>query len=702
MSATRQAATSGGVPRQLADAGTIVKRVQDIKQRYSTHFEKIRLLDKYSRRVQQSWFPNSDVSITSVTKSTIRATEKTAIAMLSGGEPVFRVSRSAADATAAQGSTSAQPGQQGAGPPGTPQATAADGEKIARAIFHMIDGQSEINLLQEPVMRAIRQGEIIFQYGWLGAEDRGATGNPGNTGTPGLGNKSLAAGASAAPPTPLPHGSGAGGNPGANVPNAVPQAQGGGSGYVAPPKFPLFVKVHDRLKIFYELTPFGEVGELYHEYRTTASQAVQDFPEWADGLTRDPNDAVKIVDAWVGAYHSIIIEDAVVQPAADHGYGPHPPFVVERCAVEDVAQDAGDENSVAVLAGMPFCMDMMEAFKEASISTSLKRAILENSALGSWVYEQLPNTGATAFQHQQPGEHGINVKMGPGTVTTPPAGYKIVPAPVQPLPPAVASYLAEAEADMATLGFSGSLLSGETPGDPSGYSIEQVRQAAMARLSPYKQSIGRAFSRLWERLFVVLAQEWAPEWGSAIPMFGKDIAGSPFSIQVTEAMLVPPPEHVEVELIPMLPQNKIALRQSLGMQVQQGTKDVLTAMDEDGIADPQAEFENWLIHNLQMKDPQAQMSAVQAILQKRSGQPPAAPHGLVPTGNVVAQPPPGAKVVGPPPDPHPQLPQPPPGKPGPAPAPRPAGAPQGMPGSPNSPLPTVPAPNQGTPPTLRR
>lgn len=677
-------ATKTSKPTALADSSAILKRVTDLKQIRATHFEQIRLLGQYSRQSPQSWFPDSDVSLTSVVKSNIRAAEKTAIAMLAGGDPTFRVSYSADQV----GLPNEGAGTQRTGP------NAANGEKIARAIFHMIDRQSEIDLLYEPVMRAIRQGEVLFQYGWLGAEDRGATNGKKSdqTGTSATTGTSNSQGNLSSVATTEP--TGASGNA---VDSGATGNVGQGNGPGVPARFPLFIRVHDKLKVFYELGPFGDALEVYHEYTTTASQAYAEFPDWPLGEDTAPETRVRVVDAWVGAYHSVTIDDAVVIDAVPHGYGDYPPFVIERCAVEDVAEDAGEEGSVAVMAGMPFAYDMMTAFKEASIASSLKRAILEHSAIGAW---WIKNASTQRQTRSENGAPGATIKLGPGTLTIPYPGEEIIPFAVAPLPPAVESYLTEAESEMAALSFSPALLKGEMPGDPSGYSIEQVRQAAMARLNPYKSSISRAFSRLWEKLFYVLAQNWAPEWGESLVVQGTQ-KGSVFSMAVTPEMLDPAPDHVEVELIPMLPQNKIAMRQSLGMQVQQGTKDILTAMAEDDIPDPQLEYDNMIIHKFQMSNPQAMGVAAQAILQQRSGQPAPPPGGAQPTGNIVAQPPPGATIVGPDPAPTPTLPGM-PDKPGPSPMPTPASRPQGMLGSPNPPMPTVPAPNQGPPPSLRR
>lgn len=677
-------ATSTKKPPALADGSAILKRVTDLKQAKSAHFEEIRLLDGYSRRKSQDWFPGSQVSLTSVVKSSIRAAEKTAIAMLAGGDPTFRVSYSADQV----GLPNEGAGTQKTGP------NAANGEKIARAIFHMIDRQSEIDLHYEPVMRAIRQGEVIFQYGWLGAEDRGASNSKGANQAGTSANAGTGANQGNVPPVGATNGGTNGGN--ATNGGATASNVGQGNGPGVPARFPLFIRVHDKLKVLYELSPFGDALEVYHEYTTTASQAFAEFPEWVQGETTAPEIRVRVVDAWVGAYHSVTIDDAIVIDAAPHGYGDYPPFVIERCAVEDVAEDAGEEGSVAIMAGVPFAYDMMTAFKEASIAASLKRAILEHSAIGAW---WIKNANAARQSRSENGAPGATIKLGPGTLTIPYPGEEILPFAVAPLPPAVESYLNEAESEMAALSFSPALLRGEMPGDPSGYSIEQVRQAAMARLNPYKSSISRAFSRLWEKLFYVLAQNWAPEWGQSLTVQGTQ-KGSVFSMAVTPEMLDPAPDHVEVELIPMLPQNKIAMRQSLGMQVQQGTKDILTAMAEDDIPDPQLEYDNMIVHKFQMSNPQAMAVAAQGILQARSGQAPPPPAGAQPTGNIVAQPPPGATVVGPNPQPTPTLP-PLPGKPGPSPMPTPASAPQGMPGSPNLPIPVVPAPNQGTPAVLR-
>jgi len=306
--------------------------------------------------------------------------------------------------------------------------------------------------------------------------------------------------------------------------------------------------------------------------------------------------------------------------------------------------------------------------------------------------------------------------MGPGVVTPLYPGEKLVAAPIQPLPAAVAEYLKDGEEDMAILSFSMRLLTGEAQGDPSGYGIEQTRQAAMARLMPYKTSLDRALSRLFEKILGCLSQNWAEEWGDSVTLTGQQ-DGEFFNETITPLDLWPAPDHVEVKIFPALPQNKIAESQNRLARIQGGTMDHLDAMEEEGVADPQTTFESWLYHKEIIENPQARMMAVQAIIQKR-----AAANGvqLPPPAMPMQEPPPGPPAPGGPPPapgqspatagmpggatvgaPPPQLapntsigpqgaplpPAPRQGARGPLPQQRPAMAPQGGPGSPNPSIP---------------
>jgi hypothetical protein len=91
-------------------------------------------------------------------RSQIRASETTAIAFLTGNAPVIRVARNAA--TSGTGFDPASAAQN------------ARFARIARAIWHSIDGQSPTPIQAEAAQQIIRQGELIVQYGWLSEADR--------------------------------------------------------------------------------------------------------------------------------------------------------------------------------------------------------------------------------------------------------------------------------------------------------------------------------------------------------------------------------------------------------------------------------------------------------------------------------------------------------------------------------------------------
>lgn len=703
------------VPRLLADEGRVMTRVAFLQQRMFRHFANLRQLSSYSRQDAQEWFEKSEVSLPNVVRPTIRSSEKTAIAYLTGNLPVFRVSKNAADA-----GFQAQ----------NPQTGAADAkyERIGRAIWHKLDQQFETSLLTEITARVVRQGEMILQYGWLSEDERRI--DPAGPDAEEIEDDSrfdlsmldTSTMLDLAPVTPqepfaLPTSSPAmnganGANQGAN--GVLPGAIGGPPYSWGLPeeddddqqmRFPLFVRVLSRLRVVYELDPFGVPLEVYHSYTTTVGEAQEEFPDWMPEGNREPDQSVQIIDAWVRGFHAVMVDNRMVIGPVPHGYGPHPPFVIERVSPENVAEFLDDEMQLEELAGIPFCLDMMPAFKESCIISSLKRVIIENSSIGSLTIE---NADESRFRRPVEGQANASYRIGPGTLNFLHKGEKLVEGGRAPLPPVLQSYLEESDNDIASLSFSSALLRGEMPGDPSGYSIEQVRQATTARLQPYKEAISRGLSRLFEQLFVVLSRHWASEWGESLPL-EVEYRGKFFIEQVTMQDVATPPEHVTVEIIPLTPQNKIAERQSIMQLVQQGGKDPLMALEELGSPDPQEEWNSILVRKTQFEDPQMRLTAVQGILgdrMRRSGgqmpsgdRPMALPPGFQPTGRVVAQLPPGALVAQQPLGPPGMPPGPPTGPsgpgnrpPGPPPQPRPAERPLGVVGAPNLPLP--PRPNR--------
>lgn len=640
-------------PRVIADGSAVTQRVQELRGALQPHLERLRTLDRYSRREKVNWFPKAGLNAASVMRSTIRAAEKTAIAYLAGGKPSWRVASYGAYAGLSQQDEAAG-------------ARDAKFERIARAIFHHVDRQSEVNLLYEPVRRAVREGEIIVQYGWL-PEHLRRVGGP-TTGVLG---------------------------PGEPSPEAPPDL------VLSPPRhrFPLAVRVLSRTRVFYELDAFGEPLEVYHAYTDRASRVKSEHPEWDDG-GRGPHDPVPVIEAFVGGWKALVVDGSVVGEPRRHHYGERPPFVIERCAPEEVLGVDRGELAADVTVGTPFCFDMIEAFEEACVGSSLKRIILENTAIGAY---KLRRANPSRFSSATTGEDQAQITLGPATIFPLHGEEDLEPLVPPPLPPVLAAYLDEAEQDMATLSFSPALLRGDAQGDPSGYSIEQIRQAAMARLMPYRDALERAFSRLFEQLFQILATpgHWAPEWGEALTLTGQR-EGEFFSETITPADLAPAPQHVEVTLTPAVPQNRIAETQAGIAEWQAGTKDILTLMEESGIADPQEELNSVLVHKHQMEDPMARAAAVMAIIEERArragvplGPGPVVPPGMGgppglpgPGGPPQGPPPAGMRPnAGPPGAAPPMPPGPRRGARGPLPQQRPGMRPLGVAGSPNPPVP---------------
>lgn len=677
-------------PAILASGQAIDTRVLQLKTPLGPHFTRLRTLDRYSRRVKTSWFPRASTTAPSVMLSTIRSAEKTAIAYLAGGKPTWRVASYGGYAGIAQEDV-ARAGRDNRF------------ERLARAIFHHIDRQSETNLLYEPVERAVRQGEVIFQFGWLDAARRRIA----DPAMPGMAGALEVQDGAGAPLAGLPGGALPGpgtdpGDPGAAGPAPLltgpagdPLAAGDLGEAAQDPsarhRFPLFVRVHDRMRLFYELDPFGEPLEVYHQYTARAAQLAEEFPEW-DAANATADDLLNVTQAWVGAWTVVTVGGDPVGAAKLHGYGARPPFVIERCAPENVADRALDDGVAEVRAGIPFCLDMIEAYEQACMAASMKLAILQNAALGAFILE---NASSERYKTSADGvEVIVDMVLGPGTVFPTYKDEKLIAAPVAALPPAVADYFEQSATEMASLSFSSKLLMGDSQGDPSGYGIEQVRQAAMARLLPYRDALGRAFSRLFEKLFIVLAQEWAPEWGDSVTLAGQH-NGEYFAETVRPEDLTPPPDHVEMTLTPAVPQNKIAEQQALVQLVQAGLKDPLSAMEEMNVAEPQEEWDSILLHKEQLENPQIRPFAVAGIVAKRMERagiaPPGQPGQLadVPEGTNLLP-----VLMGAGPDPGPGGPAAPGGPPQQGP---PAGPPsqrpnQGVPG-PGGPMP--PAPRQG-------
>jgi hypothetical protein len=595
------------IPAILKDGGSIETRWYDLLGPLTDHFEGVRLLARYSKQLKVNWFPDASVSAPSVMLSNIRAVEKTAIAYLAGGKPNWKVSSYGGYQGQAQ-----QDEQRGK--------KDAKLERVARAIWHHIDRQSSHSLAYEPVERAVRQGEVILQFGWIPEQQR-LQGDPGYV--PQMADPMVSAGDVAS--------------------------------FATPPRrrFPVYVRVLNRLKVVYELDPFGEPIEVYHRYRSRASQLAELFPEWEDADNYDPFDEINVCEAYIGAYWTVTVDEKLIFPARRHHYGPRPPFVISQCAPEEVwSETATDEGRVEARVGMPFAYDVLNPFQEACIAASLKRAILENAGIGTLVIENSHESRRRPDGAQ--GEGDNKLVIGPATALLLIGDEKLVKPPVAELPGALGSYLEDSNQGIEILTFSTKLLMGDTGGgDSSGYAVEQMRQAAMARLLPYRDAISRAWSRLFEKIFVMLSENWAPEWGQEVTLTGQ-MEGVFFQEQVTPEDLSPPPDTVEMTLVPAVPQNKIGEEQARNSSVQAGTMDVLVAMEERGSPSPQEEYNSMIVHKAQMEIPELMMGAVQAIIQERmarAGQMPppgvGAMGGQLPQGPVAGPGmPPGGGVPG--------------------------------------------------------
>jgi hypothetical protein len=153
-----------------------------------------------------------------------------------------------------------------------------------------------------------------------------------------------------------------------------------------------------------------------------------------------------------------------------HGYGNTPPFVIERARPEDVSQFNDQDEEPEVIAGIPFALDMVPAFKEACESSSIKKTIAKHAAYNAKFLQDADprryRRTKNADDRDQGG--GATTQMGPGTIFLGYKGEKLLDQQPPQLPAVLEAYLEEAERDMAMLSFSPQLLRGEMPGDPSG------------------------------------------------------------------------------------------------------------------------------------------------------------------------------------------------------------------------------------------
>jgi hypothetical protein len=329
-------------PAILSDFGQANQRVGDLRLLLEGHFKDLRELRRYSRQRETAWLTGTSEKRESVMRSQIRASETTAIAFLTGNAPVIRVARNAA--TSGTGFDPASAAQN------------ARFARIARAIWHSIDGQSPTPIQAEAAQQIIRQGELIVQYGWLSEADRtilpdadpqadGAALGAGGSGSAGTSfiehggspyGEALPHGGSSDPlaqvavrpeavsqapeeahPAPI-FGQAADAGVAGHVPEAVGAALPFGPAAPAPAaeyRFPIFLRFLSRLKVVYELDPYGYPLEVYHSYGTTVSEARAEFPDWEQGAGRSEADKIAVIDAWYRGWHSVFIDNALV-------YGP--------------------------------------------------------------------------------------------------------------------------------------------------------------------------------------------------------------------------------------------------------------------------------------------------------------------------------------------------------------------------------------------
>lgn len=480
-------------------------------------------------------------------------------------------------------------------------------ERIGTALFDTIDRDRSVSLLAESAEYDIHRGAIVGRVLYLSPEERGEERETYTDET-----------------APLPSQEG-------EEPYTLERV-------VGEPVFPLDVQLLDPRDCGYVLDAKDRVIEFIHCYTTSYAELCADFPhlydqpEFKQYQTASMADTeIQVVDYWNKQVNAIICDGKFVKEPSEHGYRALP-FVVElpktRVVRDLTSKGTGLAGRRSYRVGTPFCYAMLPSIRKLSWADSVRNSYLEEVAVATLVLARAnpqdslyfkrntdpasPNYGKTEFIFQP--NLGPNGRVIPLTHDET-LEYMKPPQAVEVFQERAAT----SQRDLALVSFPESILSGAQVADVSGYAYSQMKQAAIARIEPYRMALDRFWSRMMELMNTIIIDNWdyLGDDPMMLTMLGEKPGVSPdepvgVTIDAFEAV-----GSIRVTIKPEIPINQ---EQEWGLYIQMYTVGLLSklkVLDLTGVVqDPAAEIERAMFEKFSEGDPATAAAIVQQYMKR--------------------------------------------------------------------------------------
>lgn len=406
-------------------------------------------------------------------------------------------------------------------------------ELVGETIWYELNKERFTPLLAQLAEQAVHRGHIAMKCLWLSKKERGRV---ERNDTPLLPDEGLA-----------PSG----------APRTLVEKEG---------LFPIFVEPVDPIELVWNLGRDGRVTEVIHKFKMPWDQVIdlypgienrsEIFPRSVDAWGTD----AEIYDYWNEDVNLIVVDGKLFKPSSAHQYDGCP-WIIEVVNPQTFRKD----TSVPVTHGCPFCWPMLDSVKQASWADSLSASYLEEVAIATLVHHGID---------LQPGKSlsvGLDQNTGTpeylGAVDHSPDG-RIVPLPFNerldymrppPIVETLQMFKQERARDSQLVSYQEGILTGVYNINLSGQSVSQQKQAALARVEPFKIGLDRACTKLMLVIVGYFKTEWDQE-GSLV--MERIAAGQNEEVKVTQETF----EYIraiKVNIRPKVPINPEAEHQSL-------------------------------------------------------------------------------------------------------------------------------------------
>lgn len=474
-------------------------------------------------------------------------------------------------------------------------------ERVGTALFDTLDRIAPQSLIGPSSESDVHRGELIYRALWLSPEERGEERQTLEPDYLPQDPENLTRILGSEPPAP----------------EEVVVKEG---------RFPLQVDVLDPLECAYTLGQDGRVVEFVHHYWSTWAGVADAFPGIRDkdafrnrfALTA-LDSAVEVIDYWTEDEHAILVDGKPFQEPKPHHY-PRIPFIVELANARPVV--INQTTNVTQWMGTPFCLPMLEPIRHMSWADSMKATYLEEAIFSKVKHMRIdptkspymlkdPTTGESSYQ--------FDLKLGPGSQIAP-LFYDEDLAYVEP-PPIVAvvqEFLQSRTRDASLTSFPESILSGAQTIDISGYAYSQMKQAAMARIEPYRMALDRALSRLLMLCNDIIVAWW--DLGD-VPLVLTELIATKDGTDQQEVALDKGAflsvAGIDVTITPEVPINEDAEKALIFQSRQSGLMSKLTAVERLGyVQDASAELKRIAFETMADNDPTIMLALARAYMKE--------------------------------------------------------------------------------------